>query len=307
MSTKNAKLSITDQKVARDSVVDEFGSFVDFKVLKKTKRKPEVVKTGLMYLNKDLEANINASGIENNFTAFMLQQIGRGMIRYSRRFAWLNRHYTWASRVPVLKDKQRARVVDLGADVGEIKNIMSASFYYSNPLYLGVDLEGTNLSKGFHAMPKSKIPFMMVQHDITLPLKFIKSNSVHCVFCGETIEHIKEKFGKKLIKEVHRILKKRGKFFVSTPVKRNSKGYDFHVYEYEPEEMKEILKDAGFRILRSYSWVTTEKVLYKRMKEEDRKFYDKLKKKCHKDILMPVFCHLDCNYGDAFCVEVSKI
>ena len=150
---------------------------------------------------------------------------------------------------------------------------------------------------------ESRTPGLLVQQDITLGLKFIKSNSVHCVIAGEIIEHFTKKFGIKMLKEIKRILKPGGVFFISTPCKKNSKEYEFHRYEYEPDELKRILKKLGFHITRSYGWITTEKVLKKRMNEEDRLFYERALKTCHKDVLVPIMAHLDPNYGDAFVIE----
>jgi len=279
-----------------------FGSFIDLSVLRRSKRKPAVKSKAFLFLAKKLKENLHNSGIENCGTAFMLEEIGRGMVRYSRRLSWLNRHYEWSARVPVFK-KRRARVLDLGCDVGEIRKIMSGSFYYKNPLYVGVDIDDERLTQGFEAVGASRTPVMFIQHDITFPLNFVKSNSVDCIFLGETLEHFEEKYAILLLKEMHRVLRKRGKYFISTPVRRNSKGYDFHVYEYNPEELVKILKNIGFSVTRTYGWVTTEKVLKKRMSEEDWKIYQRMIKKAHKDIVLPVIVHLNPNYADAFCVE----
>ena len=304
MSSKNS--SLKQFRIEIEAKVQKaFEPFVDFNKLKKTKRKPKAVKTSLLYLRKNLSANKHDSGIENLGTDWMLKEIGRGMIRYSRRIAWLMRHYTWAARVPVLADKTRARVVDIGCDVAEIRKIMSASFYYPNPLYLGVDINHETLNAALPEMA-SRTPGLLVQHDVTFGLKFIKSGTVDCIFCGEIIEHFSEEYGLVMLKEMKRILKPGGVFFISTPCKKNSKGYKFHVYEYEPEELKKIIKGLGFHIIRSYGWVTTERVLKKRMSEKDRVFYEKALKRCHKDVLVPIMAHLNPNYGDAFCIEARK-
>lgn len=304
--TETERLSLSEKKKVYAEIKEAFSCFVDFKNLKTTKRNPKTIKKALLYLNKDLTANVHDSGIENCGTEFMLEGIGRGMIRYSRRIAWMLRHYEWGARVPVRKDGNRARVLDLGCDVGEIRKIMSGSFYYPNPLYVGVDIDHKRLSQGFYAIRTARTPTLYVQHDVTLPLKFIKSNSVDCVFIGEIIEHFAKKWGKKMLEEVHRVLRKRGRYFISTPVRRNTKGYEFHVYEYNPEELKDILKKIGFSVTKAYGWVTTEKVLLKRMKKEDRLFYEKLTKNAHKDIVLPIIAHANPNYGDAFCLEGTK-
>ena len=72
------------------------------------------------------------------------------------------------------------------------------------------------------------------------------------------------------------------------------------------QELKDILKKIGFSVTKAYGWVTTEKVLFKRMKEEDRLFYERLTKNAHKDIVLPIIAHANPNYGDAFCLEGTK-
>jgi SAM-dependent methyltransferase len=300
------KLSLEEKKKIYSTIKKAFKDLIDFEKLKTLKRNPKVIKTSALFLEKDLKANLHNSGIENCNTDFMLEGIGRGMIRYSRRLAWLNRHYEWAARVPVIEGR-RARVVDLGCDVGEIRKVMSGSFYYPNPLYLGIDIDNERLTKGFMVIGTSRTPAIYIQHDITFSLEFIKSSSIDVVFLGETIEHFEKKYGEKLLSEISRILCKNGKFFISTPNKRNSKGYEFHVYEYTPEELVELVETKQLKVDRVYGWITSEKLLLSRMKEKDKQFYCRLIGTAHKDICLPIMAHLSPEYGDAICVEGYKV
>lgn len=311
MGRKLSKKTISKKALSLDKrretyleIKKEFSSFINFGTLKKEKRSPKVIKKGLLYLRSgELEENAHSSGIENCNSDFMLEEIGRGMIRYSRRISWLLRHYEWASRVP--NSGERAKVLDLGCDVGEIRKVMSRSFYYPNPLYVGVDIDHERLSQGFFLV-ETRTPMMYIQHDITFDLGFVKSNSVDVIFLGETIEHFEKKYGRKLLKEMKRVLVKGGIFLISTPNKKNSKGYDFHVYEYTPEELYKLIEECGLTVRRRYGWITTERVLEKRMKPEDRDFYYRLRENAVKDICLPIMAHMHPDYADAFCVEGIK-
>lgn len=298
------KIPFGDKKEVFLEIKEGFSSFIRFNKLKKDKRKPFIIKKGALYLRKGkLDRNEHDSGIENCNSDFMLEEIGRGMIRYSRRIAWLLRHYEWASKVPITKG--RARVLDLGCDIGEIRKVMSRSFYYPNPLYVGVDIDHERLAQGFYLV-ETRTPMMYIQHDITFGLDFIKNSSVDVIFMGETIEHFKEKYAIVVLKEIKRVLKKGGIFLISTPNKKNSKGYDFHVKEYTPEQLEKMIEDVGLEVVKKYGWITTEKVLLKRMKPKDREFYYRLTKNAVKDICLPIMAHQNPDYADAFCVEGVK-
>jgi len=248
-------------------IKNEFKPFIRFKNLETDQfESVEVLDNNLLYLKKNLSENINESGVENLGTDFMLYQMGQGNLKFSRRWAWLFRHYIWASRVIV----PRANVVDVGCDVGEIRKIISKSFYIKNPLYLGIDLNYKGLKEGAEKI-QMKIPAIYVQHDVTLGLHFIKSNSVDIIFAGEIIEHFKKKFGIILLKEMKRVLKEGGRFIISTPNKNHSKGYDFHVHEYEIEEIKELIEKIGLKVDKIWGWVTTEKLVLSSKKKNVKK------------------------------------
>ena len=282
-----------------------FAPFINFTELKKN-RGFRTVKLGgnnLLYLRAKLEENINDSAIEDLGTDWMLKMVGDGNIKFSRRWAWLYRHYIWASRVPAFK-KRRARVVDIGCDVGEIRKLISRSFYTKNPYYVGIDMDHSLLSSGFKKI-QMRTPAMYVQQDATLGFKFIKSSSVDLVYAGEIIEHFEKKFGIKLLKEIYRILRPGGNFLLSTPNKTNTKGYEFHVYEYRIKELKKIVKKIGFDVTSIWGWQTTEKEIKKRGRNL-LKMYDIFKNKGLKDLVVPLFAYLDPFVSDAFCLEGRK-
>jgi len=290
---------VEDISTAKDS----FKSFVKFNKLKREQgfRKVKLVGNNLLSLQRKLVQNVNESGIENLGTDWMLLRIGEGNLKFSRRWAWLYRHYIWASRVTV----PRACLVDIGCDVGEIRKIISKSFYTKNPLYLGIDLDHKRLSEGADKI-QMQLPAMYVQQDITLGLPFIKSNSVDMIFAGEIIEHFKKKFGKKLLKEIYRTLKPGGKFIISTPNVKNSKGFAFHVYEYKIDELAKMVEDVGLLKTKIWGWTTTEKVILKKGSSKLKHDYNILKKDIHKDLVVPFMAYLQPSVSEAFCIEGQK-
>ena len=283
----------------------KFMPFINFTELKKDKGFRTVSLSGnnLLYLRKKLEENINDSAIEDLGTDWMLKMIGDGNIKFSRRWAWLYRHYIWASRVPAFR-KRRARVVDIGCDVGEIRKLISRSFYTKNPYYVGIDMDHSLLVSGFKRI-QMRTPAIYIQQDATLGFKFIKSNSVDLVYAGEIIEHFEKRFGIKLLKEIYRMLKPGGNFLLSTPNKVNTKGYEFHVYEYKIKELEKIVRKIGFDVTSIWGWQTTEKEIKKRGRNL-LKMYDIFKNKGLKDLVVPLFAYLDPSVSDAFCLEGRK-
>ena len=74
------------------------------------------------------------------------------------------------------------------------------------------------------------------------PLKF-EDNSVDFVVTFQVIEHIKD--DEKFIQEIHRVLKPGGKLILTTPnILMSLSRNPWHIREYNPTEMKEILKTS---------------------------------------------------------------
>lgn len=280
-----------------------FKPFIRFKQIKEDPSNKGISYIGnnILSLKKNANLNENDSGIENLGTDWMLKQMGEGNFKFARRWSWLYRHYIWASKVIV----PRAHVLDIGCDVGEIRKIISKSFYTKNPLYVGIDLDHKRLKAGAEAI-QMNIPAMYIQHDITTGLGFVKSNSVDMIFAGEIIEHFKKKFGKVMLKEMKRVLKPGGKFIVSTPNKKNTKGYEFHVHEYEVSELIDLVKKVGFKIDKVWGWTTTERRIKQQANLQIQEMYDILKNNVHKDLVVSMIAYLDPEISEAFCVEGRK-
>lgn len=68
-------------------------------------------------------------------------------------------------------------------------------------------------------------------------------NGFDMIVCLEGIEHISREDGISFIREAHRILRPNGQLFISSPSCSTGEhsGNKFHVYEYKPEELTELL------------------------------------------------------------------
>jgi predicted SAM-dependent methyltransferase len=99
----------------------------------------------------------------------------------------------------------------------------------------------------------------------------IPDESQDCIFFFHSIEHIQRLYHRRVYKEIHRVLKPNGKFYMSFPEFRivaqywleNYKGsrefweqtlfgrqeniHDFHVVPMDTEETKDMLIEAGFK------------------------------------------------------------
>ena len=104
--------------------------------------------------------------------------------------------------------------------------------------YIAVDKYNTSISKKLQA--NNKITF--IRNEVP-PLKEIEDNSVDFVVSFQVIEHIKN--DKLFLQEIHRVLKSGGKAILTTPnILMSLSRSPWHIREYNPEQMKEILKSS---------------------------------------------------------------
>lgn len=90
------------------------------------------------------------------------------------------------------------------------------------------------------------------------PLSGIESESIDCVISFQVIEHIGR--DREFVREVHRVLKKGGRFIVSTPNRPMSLTRNpWHVREYSPEEFSALL-GAEFESVEALGVEGNEKV-----------------------------------------------
>ena len=132
--------------------------------------------------------------------------------------------------------------------------------------YIAVDKYNTSISKKLQA--NNKITF--IQNEVP-PLKEIEDNSVDFVVSFQVIEHIKN--DKLFLQEIHRVLKSGGKAILTTPnILMSLSRSPWHIREYNPEQMKEILK-SSFENIELKGVFGNNKVMdyYKKNKESVRK------------------------------------
>ena len=90
-------------------------------------------------------------------------------------------------------------------------------------------------------------------------LKSIESASIDLVWSGQTIEHVSPELGKRMCREVFRVLKPGGRFCLDTPNRLITRlhteptggGFIFpdHAVEYTPDQLRALLAEAGFEIV----------------------------------------------------------
>ena len=105
------------------------------------------------------------------------------------------------------------------------------------------------------------------------PLKF-DDNSIDFVVTFQVIEHIKD--DEKFVQEIHRVLKPGGKLILTTPnILMSLSRNPWHIREYNPTEMNEILK-TSFSNINLKGIYGNEKVM--RYYDENKKSVENIRK-----------------------------
>ena len=128
--------------------------------------------------------------------------------------------------------------------------------------YIAIDKYETLIPKEL----KEKNNITFIKSEVP-PLEEIKDESVDFVVSFQVIEHIKN--DKLFLQEIYRVLKPGGKAILTTPnLLMSLSRSPWHIREYDPEEMKEILK-TSFKKIELKGIFGNEKVMeyYKKNKE----------------------------------------
>ena len=130
-------------------------------------------------------------------------------------------------------ERVAGRVLEIGTGSGYGVEVIAPKAEH----FLTVD-KHTPSSELIEAHPNVEFCAMTVP-----PLAGIADESVDCVISFQVIEHIKQ--DSEFVREVHRVLRKGGKFIVSTPNRTMSLTRNpWHVREYTPEEFEGLLKGS---------------------------------------------------------------
>jgi len=152
-----------------------------------------------------------------------------------------------------LKTLKNFSLIDLGCGDGAL----IYSLYQNGLLKNAKEVVGVDIIKVRITRLKTFLPFVKARIADVQDLKQIKNNSFDVAISSQVIEHVPDE--KKMLKEVYRILKPGGYFYVSTVIKE---WYGFWIYwkngfKLDPTHMREytnveeflnLVKNNGFNI-----------------------------------------------------------
>jgi len=151
--------------------------------------------------------------------------------------------------------QKKFSIVDLGCGEGYILLALKKKGLLTNASkIIGIDKSKSRTQR----LKKKKIKVICSDASNVSPLK---NNSIDYIICSQLIEHVKD--DKSLLKEINRILKKNGKLYLSSVVKKKYAWYFYkknnqrvldptHLREYSSKnEFINLLKSNGFKILKS--------------------------------------------------------
>jgi SAM-dependent methyltransferase len=144
-------------------------------------------------------------------------------------------------------------ILDIGCGFGY------GSQHFDQGKYTGIDYSDQTIEEAKQLYPRAAFHAMEVP-----PIK-LPDESFDNVLCLELIEHVEQKDALDLAREIHRVLKKGGTLFLTTPnVANRGVMPAFHFIEYTTEQIKDILTNAGFTIKHQGGlWLSTYKDRYK--------------------------------------------
>lgn len=156
--------------------------------------------------------------------------------------AYHQAHYDWILKIAA--DLKGKKTLDIGCGDGVLSYLLAKAGAHVT----GIDNED-------HGLKYAKENLEKMNHKQNLTYSFVnasayempfESDSFDVIVCCEVIEHVQEP--ERLLAEVLRVLKKRGKFILTTPHRLTEFPEDInHVKEYFPGEMEQLLKGATFK------------------------------------------------------------
>lgn len=179
--------------------------------------------------------------------------------------------------------KSNMTILDIGCDDAFIRKMVHSGTYHSGTNYIGVEFKLKSVQKASDKMPKCNTPAAFICQDLYEGLPFMKSKSADLIICMEVIEHLEEKAGMNLLKEMKRVLKDDGIIFLSQPnhdpsywyvwKKHRKTGYPWHLREYTIKEFTKIIKDNGFKLINMYGNLANRKRLLKLFENKEYPYH----------------------------------
>lgn len=166
--------------------------------------------------------------------------------------------------------------------------------YYARDIdsYTGVDISETNIREAMRGASKKLAPNQYKTYypfkvewkcgNVAEMSKAIPEESKDFIIYTSALEHMHPDDGRQSLVECYKIAKKGARMFLSCP---NTEGngyntqYRAHVYEWGYDELKDTVKEIGFKITNEVGLVMGAKDMkefYKTVSPEIKEFYDKM-------------------------------
>ena len=204
------------------------------------------------------------------------QRIHRDWIAHVLRWGWVARQI-----------EQGSSILDIGCGQEQnLAKVLAGRPGGNREKYVGVDLN--KISKPFNckwATIIDKFNFIRQWEELAPHGPF------DSIVLFEVIEHMSVENGRKLLKRVKSLLKRDGKFYLSTPVFNGSAAAN-HVHEYEIKELATLLIDAGFKVERRVGTFASKSDIYKHLNQHEVIVYNRLNDWFGNDIMSMIFASL---------------
>lgn len=137
------------------------------------------------------------------------------------------------------------KILDIGCSYGWFEKFVAKDAKEIT----GIDLDEKDLNNARREISDKKIKF---EKGSALDLCRFKDNYFDVVVMFDVIEHIPKDSEKECLREVKRVLKKNGRFLISTPANNFSKFFDpawyFGHRHYSYDQVKNLFKNSGLEI-----------------------------------------------------------
>jgi len=172
--------------------------------------------------------------------------------------------YEWIAETFFLDIKGKA-ILEVGCGTGSLLKILQQN----NNVY-GVDISESGIQKA--KKENIKCELININRD-SLPFP---DNSFDICICLETIEHLENPYH--CLKEIRRVLKKKGRFLISIPNPKTMHPY-FYPSIFTINNLKELLSLTSFSVIRIAGW--GQVILFRKLLDLLKKKEDFLNKKIY--------------------------